>query len=65
MSERNMAVFDHARRHFQAKDIQDAVRLQAEFLKAQYEAAIEQLRELGGGVRSSAENLSKNSVEIK
>jgi phasin len=66
MSERNMkAAFDHARRLLQAKDVQDAMRIQADFLKAQYESATEQLKELGSGVRSSAENLSKTSVEIK
>jgi phasin len=66
ISERNMkAAFDHARKLLHAKNIQDAMRLQADFLKAQYEAATEQLRELSSGVRTPTENLSKTSVEIK
>lgn len=66
ISERNMkAAFEHARKLLHAKDVQDAMRIQAEFLKAQYEAATEQLKELGSGMRSSAENLSNASVKIK
>jgi phasin len=62
ISERNMkAAFDHAKKLLHAKDVQDAMRLQADFLKAQYEAATEQLKELGSGLRSSAEK----SIEIK
>jgi hypothetical protein len=41
------AAFDHAKKLLQATDLQEAMRLQAEFLKAQYEAATEQLKEMG------------------
>ena len=62
ISDRNMkAAFDHAKKLLQAKDVQDAMRLQAEYLKAQYEAATEQLKELSSRVRSPAEK----SIEIK
>ena len=65
-TEQNMkAAFDHAKRLLQAKDLQEAMRLQAEFLKAQYDAATEQLKELGSSVRSSGADVVKQSVEIK
>ena len=66
LTEQNMkAAFDHAKKILQAKDLQEAMQLQAEFLKAQYEAATEQLKEIGTSVRSSGAEASKRSVEIK
>jgi phasin len=66
LTEQNMkAAFDHAKKLLQAKDLQDAMRLQAEFLKAQYEAATEQLKEMGNSVRSSGADVVKKTVEIK
>jgi hypothetical protein len=41
------------------------MRLQAEFLKAQYEAATEQLKEMGTSVRSAGADVVKKTVEIK
>jgi hypothetical protein len=41
------------------------MRLQAEFLKAQYEAATEQLKQMGNSVRPSGADVVKRSVEIK
>ena len=66
LTEQNMkAAFDHARKLLQANDLQEAMRLQAEFLKGQYEAATEQLREMGTRVRSAGEEVVKKTVEIK
>ena len=66
LTEQNMkAAFDHAKKLLQAKDLQEAMRLQAEFLKAQYEAATEQLKEMGNSVRSSGVDVVKKTVEIK
>jgi phasin len=66
LTEQNMkAAFDHAKKLLHANDLQEAMRLQAEFLKAQYEAATEQLKEIGTSVRSSGAEASKRSVEIK
>ena len=66
LTEQNMkAAFDHAKKLLQAKDLQEAMRLQAEFLRAQYEAATEQLKEMGNSVRSSGADVVKQSVEIK
>lgn len=53
-TEQNMkAAFDHAKKLVQAKDLQEAIRLQAEFLKAQYDAATEQLKELGNSMHAT------------
>jgi len=66
LTEQNMkAAFDHARKLLQANDLQEAMRLQAEFLKGQYKAATEQLREMGTRVRSAGEEVVKKTVEIK
>ena len=66
LTEQNMkAAFDHAKKLLQAKDLQEAMRLQAEFLKAQYETATEQLKEMGNSVRSSGAGVVKKTVELK
>jgi phasin len=66
LTEQNMkAAFDHAKKLLESKDLQEAMRLQAEFLKAQYEAATEQLKDIGNSVRSSGADVVKQSVEIK
>ena len=66
LTEQNMkAAFDHAKKLLQANDLQEAMRLQAEFLKAQYEAATEQLKEMGTSVRSAGADVVKKTVEIK
>jgi len=66
LTEQNMkAAFDHAKKLLQANDLQEAMRLQAEFLKAQYEAAMEQLKEMGTSVRSAGADVVKKTVEIK
>jgi phasin len=66
LTEQNMkAAFDHAKKLLQANDLQEAMRLQAEFLKAQYEAATEQLKEMGTSVPSAGADVVKKTVEIK
>ena len=66
LTDQNMkAAFDHAKKLLQANDLQEAMRLQAEFLKAQYEAATEQLKEMGTSVRSAGADVVKKTVEIK
>jgi phasin len=66
LTEQNMkAAFVHAKKLLQAKDLQEAMRLQAEFLKAQYEAATEQLKEMGTSVRSAGADVVKKTIEIK
>jgi phasin len=59
-TETNMkAAFDHARKLLHAKDLQEAVQIQTEFLKGQFAAATEQLKQLSGGIRSAANDTSK------
>jgi phasin len=66
LTEQNIkAAFEHAKKLLQAKDLQEAMRLQAEFLKAQYEAATEQLKEMGTSVRSAGADVVKKTIEIK
>ena len=51
------AAFDHAKKLVQAKDLQEAMRLQAEFLKAQYDAATETVK--GTGKQHAPTKISK------
>jgi phasin len=48
------AGFDHAARLVRAKDIQQAMQLQAEFVKSQFAATQQQLQDLGTGVQAAA-----------
>jgi phasin len=66
MTEQNLrATFDHSKKLLHAKDVQEAFHIQTEFLKAQYAAATEQLKEMGSSVRSSVEDVSKTEVPIR
>jgi phasin len=66
LTEQNMrAAFDHAKKLLHAKDLQEAMQLQTEFLKAQYSAATERLNEMGGNMRSSSTDPAAKAVEIK
>jgi phasin family protein len=59
------AAFDHAKKLLHAKDLQEAMQLQTEFLKAQYSAATERLSEMSGTMQRSSPDRSKEDVEIK
>lgn len=51
ISEKNLkASFDHARQLMQAKDIGEIMRLQSEFVRAQFGQATEQFKQLTGGI---------------
>jgi phasin len=61
-TEQNMkAAFDHARKLVHATDLQEAMRIQSEFLKSQFTNAGEHMRQITGGVMSAAKNASKTS----
>ena len=65
MGAQNMnAAFDHARNLLRCSDFQEAAKLQAQFLNAQFETASRQLKELYGTPGSDVET-SKTSVEAK
>jgi phasin len=59
-TEQNMrAAFEHARKLVHATDLQDAMRIQSEFLRSQFTNAGEHMREITGAVMSSAQNATK------
>ena len=65
MGAQNMnAAFDHARNLLRCRDFQEAANLQTQFLKAQFETATRQLKELYSAPGSDVE-AAKTSTEIK
>jgi phasin len=59
-TEQNMkAAFDHARKLVHATDLQEAMRIQSEFLRSQFTNAGEHMRQITGGVMSAAKDASK------
>ncbi len=62
-TEQNMkAAFDHARKLVHATDLQEAMRIQSEFLKSQFTNAGEHMRQISGGVLSAADEASKGKL---
>ena len=60
-TEQNMkAVFDHAKKVVQTTDLQEAMRIQAEFLKTQFTNVSEQLKKITGEVTSAAKDATKD-----
>lgn len=54
-TEQNMkAAFEHARQLVHATDIQEAMRIQSDFLRTQFTTAGEHMREITGKIMSSA-----------
>ena len=59
-TEQNMrAAFDHARKLVHATDLQEAMRIQSEFLRSQFTNAGEHMRHMTGGVMSAAKDAMK------
>src|SRR3954464_11709936 len=59
-TEQNMkAAFEHARKLVHATDLQEAMRIQSEFLRSQFTNAGEHMRNITGGVMSAARDPSK------
>jgi phasin len=59
-TEQNMkAAFEHARRLVHATDLQEALRIQSEFLRSQFTNAGEHMRQITGGVMSAAKDATK------
>ncbi len=58
-TEQNMkAAFEHARKLVHAKDLEEAMRIQSEFLRSQFTNAGEHMREITGKVMSAAKDKS-------
>ena len=59
-AEQNMrAAFDHAQKLVRAKDLQEAMQIQTEFVKSQFNTMQEQMKEIGAGVQKSASEAVK------
>jgi phasin len=60
-TEQNMkAAFDHAKKVVQTTDLQEAMRIQSEFLKIQFTNASEQIKKITGEVMSAAKDATKD-----
>jgi phasin len=59
-TEQNMkAAFEHARKLVHATDLQEALRIQSEFLRSQFTNAGEHMRQITGEVMSATKDASK------
>lgn len=59
-TEQNMkSAFEHARKLVHATDLQEAMRIQSDFLRSQFTSAGEHMRNITGGVMSAAKDASK------
>jgi len=59
-TEQNMkAAFEHARKLVHATDLQEALRIQSEFLRSQFTNAGEHMRQISGEVMSAARDATK------
>jgi phasin len=54
------AAFEHARKLVHATDLQEAMRIQSEFLKSQFTNAGEHMRQITGGMISAAKDTTKD-----
>jgi phasin len=61
LTEQNMkAAFEHARKLVHATDLQEAMRIQSEFLRSQFTNAGEHMRQITGSIMSAATNATKD-----
>ena len=58
------ASFEHARKLMHAKDINEVMQLQSDFLRNQFGAATEQLKQMTGGVVTAAKDVSKQKPDL-
>jgi len=60
LTEQNMkAAFENARKLVHATDLQEALRIQSDFLKSQFTNAGEHMRQITGGLMSAAKDATK------
>jgi phasin len=57
------ASFEHARKLIKAKDIDEVMKLQSEFLRNQFGAATEQFKQMTGVATSAAKDISNEKPE--
>ena len=59
-TEQNLkSAFEHARKLVHATDLQEAMRIQSEFLRSQFTSAGDHMRNITGEVMSAAKDISK------
>ena len=58
------ASFDHARNLMKAKDIDEVMNLQSEFMRKQYGTVTEQFQRMTGGTASAAKDASSETPEM-
>jgi phasin len=58
------ASFEHARKLIKAKDIDEVMKLQSEFLRNQFGAATEQFKQMAGVDTSAAKDISNEKPEL-
>jgi phasin len=58
------AAFEHAQRLVRAKDVQEAMQLQAEFVRNQFAAMQNQMRDLGAIAQSAAQTTANQAREF-
>ena len=64
LTEQNMkAAFEHARKLVHATDLQEAMRIQSEFLKSQFTNAALQMRQITSEIMSCAIDASKDKFQ--
>jgi phasin len=62
LTEQNIkSAFEHARKLVHATDLQEAMRIQSEFLKSQFTNAGEHMRQITGAAMSTAKDASKRN----
>ena len=65
MTEKNLqAAFEHARKLMNAKDINEVMQLQTEFLRNQFGVATEQSKQMGGGTASAGGDVAKEEPDL-
>jgi phasin len=63
LTEQNIkAAFEHARKLVHATDLQEAMRIQSEFLKSQFTNAGEHMRQITGGVMAATKDASQGKL---
>ena len=62
-TEQNMrSAFEHARKLVHATDVQEAMRIQSEFLRSQFTSAGEHMRQMTGNIVSAGKDATKGKL---
>jgi phasin len=65
ITEKNLkAAFEHARKLMNAKDINEVMQLQTEFLRNQFGVATEQSEQMSGGIASAGGDVAKEEPDV-